>query len=164
LGVVAEGPTHGFAVARLLAADGALGRVWTVRRPLIYQALQKLLQLGLVSNRSTQRSDRGPVRTIVAISPAGRQAMQRWLAQPVDHVRDVRSLLLLKLALLYRSGGDTRSLLIAQRRQLLPRIESLGRLRDEATGFDGVLAEWRLASSRATLEFLDAIVTPAPTA
>lgn len=164
MGVVAEGPTHGFAVARLLAADGALGRVWTVRRPLIYQALQKLLQLGLVSNRSTQRSDRGPVRTIVAISPAGRQAMQRWLAQPVDHVRDVRSLLLLKLALLYRSGGDTRSLLIAQRRQLLPRIESLGRLRDEATGFDGVLAEWRLASSRATLEFLDAIVTPAPTA
>jgi len=162
LGAVAEGPTHGFAVAQLLAPEGALGRVWTLGRPLVYQALQKLTHLGLVVNRSTERSDRGPVRTIVAVTPSGRKEVRRWLAEPVDHVRDVRSLLLLKLALLDRSGGDPRPLLDAQRRQLLPRLAALERQRQEASGFDSVLAEWRLASSQATLAFLDAITAPAP--
>lgn len=163
LGVVAEGPTHGFAVAQLLAPDGALGRIWTMKRPFVYQALQKLSQLGLVHKRSTERSDRGPLRTIVVVTPDGRRELRRWLAEPVDHVRDVRSLLLLKLALLDRSGTDSTALLRAQRRQLLPRLAALERLRLEAEGFDGVLVEWRVTSSQATLDFLDAIEVPSAT-
>ena len=63
----------------------------------VYQVVKKLVQLGLIAERSTERSDRGPVRTIVAITPAGGRALRRWLEEPVDHVRDVRSMLLLKL-------------------------------------------------------------------
>jgi DNA-binding PadR family transcriptional regulator len=164
LGAVAEGPTHGFAVAQLLAPHGELGRVWTVRRPLVYQALQKLEQLGLTEKRSTQRSERGPVRTIVATTPRGRKTVQRWLSEPVDHVRDVRSSLLLKLALLDRAGVDPRPLLKAQRQRLMPLLAGLERLRDEAHGFDEVVAEWRLTSSQATLDFIDAIAPPPATA
>jgi PadR family transcriptional regulator AphA len=164
LGAIAEGPTHGFAVAQLLAADGALGQVWTLPRPVVYQVLKKLVQLGLVSERSTERSDRGPVRTIVGVTPTGRRELRRWLAEPVDHVRDVRSLLLLKLALLERSHGNRRPLIEAQRHKLLPLLTALGRLRDQAEGFERILAEWRFASSEATLHFLDAIAAPAKTA
>jgi DNA-binding PadR family transcriptional regulator len=160
LGVIAEGPTHGFAVAQLLAPDGALGQIWTLPRPAVYQILKTLLQLGLVSERSTERSDRGPARTIVAVTPAGRRQVRGWLAQPVDHVRDVRSLLLLKLALLDRSGGDRVPLVEAQRRWLLPRLEALEQRRDVSDGFERVLAEWRVASSQATRQFLDALAEP----
>ena len=39
LALVVEQPRHGFALARELAADGALGEVWTVPRPLVYRAI-----------------------------------------------------------------------------------------------------------------------------
>ncbi|MHB1474613.1 MAG: PadR family transcriptional regulator [Dermatophilaceae bacterium] len=156
LGVVAEGPTHGFAVAQVLGGDGPLGRVWTLPRPLVYRELGKLVERGLVAERASERSEQGPVRRIVAITPSGRRAVRRWMVEPVDHVRDMRSSLLLKLALLERSGGDPRPLLEAQRRRLQPQVAGLERLRDQAAGFERVLAQWRLASSRATLQFLDA--------
>ncbi len=157
LGVVAEGPTHGFAVAQLLAPDGALGRVWTLPRPAVYQVVKKLVQLGLIAERSTERSDRGPVRTIVGITPAGGRALRRWLEEPVDHVRDVRSMLLLKLALLDRSHGDPRLLIEGQRRRLAAQMDGLEENRAGAVGFERVLLEWRVSSSKATIEFLDAI-------
>jgi PadR family transcriptional regulator AphA len=156
LGVVAEGPTHGFALAQILAADGALGQVWTLPRPMVYRELSKLVALGLVAERATEHSHRGPARTIVAVTPAGRRTVKDWLAAPVDHVRDVRSSLLLKLALLQRAGVDPRPLLRAQQQRLGPQLAGLEQLRDRAVGFERLLGQWRLASSQATLQFLDA--------
>jgi hypothetical protein len=34
LGLLAEQPSHGFALARLLAPGGEVGRVWAASRPL----------------------------------------------------------------------------------------------------------------------------------
>lgn len=163
LGVVGEGPTHGFAVAQLLAADGALGRIWTVPRPMVYQALKKLQNQDLIRERGTERTERGPARTIVTLTSSGRRSLNRWLAAPVEHVRDVRSLLLLKLALLHRSGRDLRPLLQAQRQRVRPQRAALEALSletggDGADGFERVLALWRLASSQATEQFLDALL------
>jgi PadR family transcriptional regulator AphA len=156
LGAVREGPTHGFAVAQVLAIDGALGQVWTVARPMVYRELGKLAELGLIAERSTQRSRLGPARTIVSVTPAGRAALERWLGEPVEHIRDVRSLLLLKLALLTRADEDPAALLTAQRERFGPQLEGLRAARDRAEGFDRVLAQWRVASSQAAMEFLDA--------
>lgn len=157
LGVVAEGPSHGFAVAQQLSPEGALGRIWTVPRPMVYQLIKKLLQLGLVGERRTEHSARGPVRTVVGITPSGRAALRRWLDEPVDHVRDVRSLLLLKLALLDRTGRDPEPLIRAQTDRLHEQLASLEEARDTSGGFDRVILEWRIASSQATLEFLSVV-------
>jgi PadR family transcriptional regulator AphA len=160
LGVVAERPTHGFAIAQLMVPDGAIGRVWTMPRPVVYQALNKLMHAGLVSERATVPSDRGPVRIIVAATPSGKRAVRRWLATPVDHIRDVRSLFLLKLALLDRIGADPTPLVNAQREQFGQLLEPLRAYRDHAEGFERVLASWRLQSCEATLEFLQMIGWP----
>ncbi len=157
LGAVAEGPTHGFAVAQLLAPSGDLGRVWTVPRNAVYQVLKKLVQLGLITERSTEPSDRGPVRTIVVPTLVGRRALRRWLEEPVDHVRDVRSMLLLKLVLLDRSRRPWGSLVEAQRHRVIAQMERLNEDRAAAVGFERVILEWRASSSRATVEFLEAI-------
>lgn len=154
LGAVAEKPTHGFAVAQLLAPDGVLGRVWTVPRPVVYQVIKKLVERGLLAERKTEPGRRGPVRTIVGATPAGRRALRNWLAEPVDHVRDVRSLLLLKLALLDRAGTDPSALVAAQAEKVQAQLAGLTRSRRQARGFERVLLEWRIASSRATVEFL----------
>ncbi|MGO9874521.1 MAG: PadR family transcriptional regulator [Acidimicrobiia bacterium] len=160
LGVVAERPTHGFAIAQLMVPDGAIGRVWTMPRPVVYQALHKLIQAGLIAERATVPSDRGPVRTIVAATPSGKRAVRGWLATPVGHIRDVRSLFLLKLALLDRIDGDPRPLIDAQHERFALLVDPLRNYRDRADGFERILASWRLQSCEATLEFLQAITWP----
>ena len=103
--LVGEEPRHGFAIARLLGAGGSLGQVWRVPKPVVYRALQRLEQLGYVRTTGVQPSTEGPVRSLIDVTPAGREAVSAWLARPASHNRDVRSELLAKLALLDRAGG-----------------------------------------------------------
>jgi PadR family transcriptional regulator AphA len=67
----------------------------------------------------------GPARIPLWATPEGCRAAEGWLRQPACHARDVRSELLLKLALLDWAGADPRELLRAQRRQLAPVADAL---------------------------------------
>src|ERR1700722_11434648 len=49
LALLDEQSTHGFALARALEPEGEVGRVWSVRRPLVYRALETLERKGLVA-------------------------------------------------------------------------------------------------------------------
>jgi hypothetical protein len=69
----------------------------------------------------------------------------------------VRSELLVKLALLHRSGADPQLLLDAQRKQLIPVARALQDRLSAAAGFDRTLALWRCETVAATLRFLDAL-------
>ena len=158
LGVVAERPTHGFALAQVLGRDGPIGRVWTVPRPVVYQVIKKLETLKLIAGRKTEPGDRGPQRTVYGVTPAGRKALKEWMAEPVEHVRDVRSLLMLKLALLDRAGTDPTELASAQAARAKEQLDSLSLASEQAAGFDRVILEWRLAGTKATLEFLAGVV------
>ena len=157
LGVVAEAPTHGWAVVRELAADGALGRVWTVPRPIVYRSINTLRALGFVEEQGEAHSGRGPQRTIVRVTRRGRAALTRWLAEPVDHVRDVRSEFLLKLALLDRSGKSRDALVRRQLDELAPVFDALERP-GGGNGFDRVLISWRRESALAVRRFLEALL------
>lgn len=157
LALIAEGPRHGWALARLLQHDGDVGRVWTVRRPLVYRAVSQLAELGLVREAGDAPSERGPRRVLVRVTPRGRRALDRWLGQPVEHVRDLRTELLLKLLLSRRAGKDPQPLVHAQRDALLPRRVELERQLEAAAGFDAVLLRWRVESIHAALRFLTGI-------
>lgn len=103
LAVVREGPTHGFAIAALTASTGELGRVWQLPRPVVYRALSRLAEAGLVAPAAVE-SGPGPRRTVYEVTARGAAAADGWLAAPVRHVRQPRSHLLMKLALLDRRG------------------------------------------------------------
>jgi DNA-binding PadR family transcriptional regulator len=119
LTVLSQQPAHGFAVAQLTAPRGELGRIWQIPRPVIYRAIGRLVEADLIRPESVQPG-LGPQRTIFAATPQGRQAVTDWLDTPVAHVRDIRSHLLLKLALLDRAGADPADLLRRQREVLEP--------------------------------------------
>jgi DNA-binding PadR family transcriptional regulator len=154
LAVVSEHPTHGFAIAQLTAPQGELGRIWHIPRPVIYRAIGRLLEAGLLVPGAVE-SGRGPQRTIYSATPAGREAVRHWLDTPVAHIREVRSHLLLKLALLDRAGGDPRGLLERQKAALEPIAEAVKAERPASEGFDATLLAWRRATTAATLSFLD---------
>jgi DNA-binding PadR family transcriptional regulator len=154
--LASEGSTHGFAIARLLGHQGELGQVWRVPKPVIYRGLTRLDELGLVHTVGEQSTSLGPVRSVVEATPDGQRAAAAWLATPVRHMRDVRSELMVKLALLDRSAADPQPLLTAQREQLAPIAAALAERLGTAAGFDRTLALWRYETVTAALRFLDA--------
>jgi DNA-binding PadR family transcriptional regulator len=161
LAVLAQQPAHGFAVAQLTVRGGQLGRVWQIPRPVIYRAIGRLLDARLIAAVGVEPG-LGPRRTIYTVTDEGRHSAERWLGTPVAHVREVRSVFLLKLALLDRAGTDPRDLIRRQRQVLEPIARAIADRDQPDTGFDAVLLAWRRASALAAMEFLDAIGCPAP--
>jgi PadR family transcriptional regulator AphA len=156
LAVLSQQSMHGFAVAQLTAPGGELGRVWQIPRPVIYRAIGRLADAGLIAPSGVEPG-LGPQRTIFSATPRGRQAARRWLETPVEHVRDIRSQLLLKLALLDRAGTDPGDLLRRQRAVLEPIAQAIEAGQTGPGGFESILLAWRRASAGAALDFLDAI-------
>jgi DNA-binding PadR family transcriptional regulator len=158
LAVIAEAPTHGFSVARLLQPGSDLGRTYRVPHPAVYRSVDRLLAAGLVEAAGTEQSRKGPRRTLLQATPAGASAAADWLERPVPHVRDMRTELMVKLALLHRRSADHSGLVRAQHDLLTPIVEALAEKHRAAAGFDRVLAAWRLESGRAALRFLDGLL------
>jgi DNA-binding PadR family transcriptional regulator len=159
LGVLAEEPRHGFAVAKELERGADLGELWTVRRPLVYRSIDHLLEADLVEPRSVEPGAQGPHRTVIAPTRAGRARLRRWLDQPVEHPRDVRAVLLVKLALLARRGEPLAPL---ARRQLDGFAEvnaGLGRKASPAGDPVARLAVgWRTQANEAIRRFLEQVI------
>ena len=156
LAILSRQPAHGFAVAQLTAAGGALGRVWQIPKAVVYRAIGRLLDAGLITPEGTEPG-LGPQRTLYAATEEGQAAAARWLYLPAEHVREIRSELLLKLALLDRAGQDPAALLRAQRLVLEPLVAAIESRRAGSAGFDSVILAWRRATAVAALDFLDAI-------
>ena len=141
-----------------MGPEGEVGRIWSVRRPLVYRAIDTLTALGLVRPAGTVPSRSGPQRTVLEATSEGKRALTRWLREPVAHVRDARSLLMLKLLFLTRGGADLEPLLTAQRMHFSQLAERLTRAAEEAEGFDRALLLWRLESTTAATRFVETML------
>ena len=157
LTILSQRPTHGFAVAQLTAPGGELGRVWQVPKAVVYRAIGRLLDAELITAEGTEPG-LGPQRTVYTATSDGRGAALTWLRTPVGHIREIRSALLLKLALLDRAGENPMPLLRAQRLLLEPLVTALEERRALSSGFDATLLAWRRANAVAALDFIDTIM------
>ncbi len=163
LGLLSTGSLHAFALVKATARDSELGRVWSVPTPVVYRAVDALRRKGLVEARGEERSDAGPRRRLVGITPRGQALLDAWLAQPVVHMRDVRTELLLKLALSARLHRDSTPLVRAQREAFAPLLGALERRAAEAPpGFDRIVAHWRLESAAGVMRFLTHLAEQSP--
>jgi PadR family transcriptional regulator AphA len=155
LALITQEASHGWAVGTMLARAGEVGRIWTLSRPLTYRAIDGLVEKGLVTRRG-QAASRGRERVVLAVTPAGRRLAKAWLEQPVEHLRDVRTELLVKLYLRERAGLTQAGLLEAQQRVFAPLIDRL-----LSTSSDDDLVDlWRRESARAVRRFLDQALHP----
>lgn len=151
LALMAETPRHGFAVARELGAESDdLGRILTVSRPLVYRAIDRLVDADLIEPVLTEPGDAAPKRTVLKASRRGRRALDRWFVRPVDHVRDLRIEFLIKLRLTERLGRDPQRLVDAQRAELATTLATLAESGDE----HDVVDRWRRHNAIAAQAFL----------
>lgn len=159
LALVGERPTHGWALAVQLARGGEVGSIWALGRPLVYHGLERLEQAALIRAAGLERGARGPHRVVYEITPKGRKAVAAWLARPVDHVRDIRSLFLLKVVLSQRAGLDVQPLLVAQRAVILPFVAWLEAQLDDVGVLDGQAEAtqlyFKLETAQTIVRFID---------
>lgn len=153
LGILSERPAHGYDVAMRLSPAGDIGRVWSLSRPLTYRAIDQLVGRGLLVAVSEETGVASGNRTIVAPTVEGKAVLQRWLAEPVTHLREVRTQFLLKLVLSTNVGLDTKEIIAAQREVFAPMAAALRRSSRESAEVDPVEI-WRNESSRAVVRFL----------
>lgn len=154
LSLLAEGPSHPYDLSRRLGEGGPLGRVFTMRRPLVYRAVDRLAADGLVAADRTEPGEAGPERTVYRISDAGRDLLEEWLARPVDHIRDLRLAFLLKVRVLRRLGRSPSVLAAAQRRVLGATLDTL--MTADAEGDEVDL--WRRHNAAAAAAFLEDLI------
>jgi hypothetical protein len=90
---------------------------------------------------------------VLAATRDGRRQLRRWLATPVEHLRDLRSELLLKLVIADRCGIDVTEMLHRQRDHVV--ALAAAHAEGATTGTVDVVALWRVEASEAALRFLD---------
>ena len=154
LGILCAKPSHGFAIAALLKPEGEVGRVWSLSRALTYRALDQLTQRDYVQPKGEEPGIAGGNRTILAPTRSGRAHLKKWLDQPVGHLRDVRSELLLKVVLADMNGVDATAMLVAQRDSFAPMAARLA-AHDDTTD---PVAMWRIESSQAAVRFVERLL------
>jgi DNA-binding PadR family transcriptional regulator len=148
LALIVQQPRHGWALHEELAPHGEIGRAWTLSRQLVYRAIDTLEADGLVK-RAKPKDGGGADKVIISPTAKGKSHITAWLNQPVEHLRDVRTELVVKMMLRERAGLSAQSFLAAQRDALTPVLQSI-----ESSPSDTPVNMWRRESASAVKRFL----------
>jgi DNA-binding PadR family transcriptional regulator len=165
LGLLLDGPRHGYDLARAFAPATALGAVVHLGASHLYALLARLDRDGLVQGEVTAQVGARPPRHVYQITEAGRETVLHWVDEPVARPRDVLLDFPLKLYLAQHLDPQRAATLVSRQRALF--TEYLAVLeREEHVSLDGVVTphdaafirllwEGRVARTQATLDWLD---------
>jgi PadR family transcriptional regulator, regulatory protein AphA len=155
LGLLRREPRHGYELAREFAPDTPLGEVVHLEMSMLYALLKKLERDGYVRS-SMQIQGSRPPRKVFELTNSGHQALDDWLAEPVERTRDLRLEFLLKLYIARDTEPQLARNLIAGQHEICQRhIASLhDQIAGEQDSFRRLVLEMRMAQNVALLEWL----------
>ena len=133
LGLLREGPRHGYRLAAEFGAQGRLGVALRLKMSQMYAYLRKLERQGLLVAHDEPGEAARRTRRVFALTPAGERAFDAWLAEPVEATREVRLAFLLKLAFTLDDLPTALALLDRQRAATAAWLERL-RAREARAG------------------------------
>jgi DNA-binding PadR family transcriptional regulator len=148
LALIVHQPRHGWALHEELAPLSEIGRAFTLSRQLVYRAIDTLETDGLVK-RAVPKDGGGADKVIISPTAAGKKVASQWLDQPVMHLRDVRTELVVKIMLRERFGLQLQEFLSAQREVFEPLIAAINK-----EGSHTPVDAWRRESASAVKRYL----------
>lgn len=159
LGLLLQGPAHGYDLSRRFGPGSALGDVIHLSVSHLYALLSRLERDGLVVGE-VQEAGGLPQRRVYRLSEAGRDAVERWIDEPVSHPRDMRLDFPLKLYIA-RDFGPTRVAELIERQRTVFK-EYIARLlveekqanTDEDAAFIDLMRMGRIGRAQAALDWL----------
>lgn len=138
------------------AINESIGYFWTFSHAQFYNEPPRLVSLGLMHE---ERERDGRRRRTFSITDAGREALQRWLAEPIAQRREMRDEGMLKLFFAELTGveeiEELRRDQELRHRAMIAELEGLHErfgARDDL-GYRTDTIRWGLAGERALAEF-----------
>lgn len=161
LGLLLQRPAHGYDLARRFEAPAALAEIVHLTPSHLYALLGRLERDDAIAGEHQDAGTR-PQRRVYRLTPAGRAAVQAWLAEPVGHPRDMRIEFPLKLYIAHAiDPAQARRLADRQREVFLAYIARL-RVEPAAGGNDferayvDLMRQGRIGRAQAALAWLEA--------
>lgn len=148
LALIVQKPRHGWAIHEELAPKGEIGRAWTLSRQLVYRAIDTLESDDLVK-RAQPKDGGGGDKVIISPTAKGKARVKFWLDQPVTHLRDVRTELVVKMMLRERAGLPAKKFLAAQHNAFAPLLQAI-----ETSPAETPVDMWRRESASAVKRYL----------
>ncbi len=121
LNLLCERPRHPYAM-RILVRERGITSVVKMGSSSIYDAVERLERAGLIEAGSTSREGRRPERTVYAITDAGRDELQIWMAELLSEPVEEYPQFAAALAFVIGQGRERTLVLLRLR---LVRLESL---------------------------------------
>ncbi len=157
LGLVAFGEASGYDLSRTAARS--IGHMWAPSRSQIYKVLPRLVAAGLARSREIEQRGR-PDKALYRITPAGRRALRRWIADVEDDPPGGSGVFLLKIFFGWTgSPAAVLQQLDAYRALLRRRVEEFARIEasldDDEPPHSRIALRHGLARAGATLAWAD---------
>jgi DNA-binding PadR family transcriptional regulator len=165
LGLLARQHAHAYELYARLGAQEALGLIWHLKQSHLYALLTKLEAAAYLTGTVESRGRRPP-RRVLALTEAGRAALDGWLTAPVAHGREFRLEFLAKLSLAWELDAALVTALLARQREAC--AEWLAVLRthlaaaDPTRRIERLVLEFRLGQIEAITRWLDSCEAALP--
>jgi DNA-binding PadR family transcriptional regulator len=159
LGLLLDGPSHGYDLTRQFAADTELGKVCRLEMSMLYGLLKKLEREGLLTGQDEPVGEH-KTRRIVELTETGRAEFEAWLTEPVQHTREMRFSFLVKLYFARQRSQELVLRLLNEQiefneallKKLLTQKQALGE--DSSRDFEVWVLDFRLEQTNAALRWL----------
>ena len=152
LGLLEREPSHGYDLKR--DYDLYFGRGKPLPFGQVYATLGRLARDGKVLPGEVVPGA-GPDRKRYAITDAGRNEVEAWLAEPVDPEPHLQTVLFVKVVLALMLGRSAEQYLDVQRAAHMQRMRELTELRRTGGVVDALLADHGLFHLEADLRWID---------
>jgi DNA-binding PadR family transcriptional regulator len=165
LGLLLQGPAHGYDLSRHFARASALGDVIRLSASHLYALLARLERDGMIAGE-VQDSGKHPQRRVYRLTDTGREAVQHWVDEPVGHPRDMRIDFPLKLYIARGFGPERIEELIGRQRavfqEYIARLEAQDIPSDteDDAAFLNLMRIGRIGRAQAALDWLQECLAP----
>ncbi len=159
LGILLDGPAHGYDLARRFAPNTVLGDVVRLGASHLYALLARLERDELIAGER-QESGARPPRRVYRLTAAGREAVLRWVDAPVERPRDMLIDFPLKLYVARRISPARAAALVERQHALFSaylahlETEPAADASDDAA-FLALIREGRIERTQAALTWLE---------
>ncbi|MGB6457032.1 MAG: PadR family transcriptional regulator [Streptosporangiaceae bacterium] len=152
LGLLERQPSHGYDLKR--SYDTFFGRTRPLPFGQVYATLARLSRDGKVAAGDSEPGA-GPDRRRYAITAAGREELEPWLAEPVPAEPYLQTVLFTKVVLTLMLGRDAERYLDRQRAEHLRRMRELREIKRTGPLVDALLADHGMFHLEADLRWID---------
>lgn len=158
LGLLSNGPVHGYQLHQEVTDPNGLGLIWQVKQSQLYALLAKLEKAGYIHGEIEPQEPARPPRKIFQLTESGKIAYQKWLKSPVTAHHRLRQDFMAKLFFTLQEGGKPVQELIALQKAACQKwLKSVSAEKVDPASFRYFIKVYRIGQINADLNWLDEI-------